>query len=134
MSFEWNKYLDLAKKLSLAVTDEASLRSAVSRSYYCAFNIALGRAKANSYRSPDDGSSHDLLWDLYGRNDDKKCKQLAVLGPRMKRRRVKADYRSTYEKLSDETLDAIADAEECIALIASLSNELPKDLPRHFSF
>jgi uncharacterized protein (UPF0332 family) len=134
MSFDWNNYLELAKTLSVAVADEASLRSAVSRAYYCAFNLAMARAAANSYRSPDDGSSHDLLWALYGRNNDAACKQLALVGPRMKRRRVKADYRADYHRLAEEVKDAIADAEQCAALIASLPKGLPVDLPRTFSF
>src|ERR1035441_1392228 len=129
MSFQWNDYLDLAKKLAAAAGDHASLRSAVSRAYYCAFNIALSRAKANEYRTPQDGSggSHDLLWELYGRNDNRTCAQLAVLGQRMKRRRVKADYRLTFDKLEDEVQLAIIDAEDCLRLLSSLPTELPKD-------
>ena len=134
MSFDWTRYLDLARALSAAVTDEASLRSAVSRSYYCAFNLAMMRAADNSYRSPNDGSSHDLLWELYGRNDDPACKKLALVGPRMKRRRVKADYKPDYRRLTEEVKDAIADAEECVALIAHLPKQLPADLPRTYSF
>jgi hypothetical protein len=134
MNFDWNNYLTLAKTLSAAVNDEASLRSAVSRSYYCAFNLALSRAKANNYRPPDDGSSHDLLWDLYGRNNDTGCKRVALFGARMKRRRVKADYREHFDKLSAEVQDAIADAEECVAIISNLHKQLPQDIPRRFSF
>jgi hypothetical protein len=136
MSFDWNKYLALARTLSAATTDDASLRSAVSRSYYCAFNLAMARAKANSYRTPDDGSgsSHDHLWELYGRNNNVGCTRLAAIGQRMKRRRVKADYRPNFDKLSDEVQDAIADAEECVAIISSLARELPEDVPRRFSY
>jgi len=134
MSFNWKSYLELAKSLSAAVADEASLRSAVSRSYYCAFNLAMARAIANSYRSPNDGSSHDLLWELFGRNNNAACKKLAAVGPRMKRRRVKADYRAEYHRLSEEVKDAINDAEECVALIGSLPAHLPADIPRTYSF
>jgi uncharacterized protein (UPF0332 family) len=136
MSFDWNKYLALARTLSAATTDDASLRSAVSKSYYCAFNLAMSRALANSYRTPDDGSgsSHDHLWDLYGRNNNANCTRLAAIGQRMKRRRVKADYRANYDKLPEEVKDAIADAEECAAIISSLARELPVDVPRRYSF
>jgi hypothetical protein len=136
MTFDWKQYLALAKTLSAATTDEASLRSAVSRSYYCAFNLAMSRAKANSYRTPDDGSgsSHDHLWELYGRNNNTNCTKLAAIGQRMKRRRVKADYRTHFDKLADEVKDAIADAEECVAIISGLAGELPVDVPRRYSF
>jgi len=133
MSFDWIKYLELAKVLSAAINDEASLRSAVSRSYYCAYNLAMSRATANSYRLPDDGNSHDNLWALYARNTDVGCKKLSLVGPRLKRRRVKADYRSDYYRLSEEVKDAIAEAEECVALINSLPKNLPIDLPRTFT-
>lgn len=136
MTFDWNQYLILAKTLSAASTDDASLRSAVSRSYYCAFNLALLRAQSNSYRTPDDGTggSHDHLWDLYGRNDNQNCKRIAVIGQRMKRRRVKADYRAQFDKLADGVKDAISDAEECVMIMAGLPRELPEAVPRRYSF
>jgi hypothetical protein len=136
MTFDWNQYLVLAKTLAASTNDDASLRSAVSRSYYCAFNLAMSRAKANSYRTPDDGSgsSHDHLWELYGRSDNANCTKLAAIGQRMKRRRVKADYRAHFDKLADEVKDAIADAEECVTIMSGLARELPVDVPRRYSF
>src|SRR5665213_437930 len=117
MPFDWNQYLTLAKTLSGTVTDEASMRSAVSRSYYSAFSLARERAELNGYRDKSDqmGSSHKHLWDLYGRNTNADCKRLAFLGPRMKGRRVKADYKAEYPRLTDDVRFAIQDAEECIA-------------------
>jgi hypothetical protein len=136
MSFDWAKYLDLARSLSTAASDEASLRSAVSRSCYCAFNLAMSRAAANSYRTSDDGTggSHDQLWEMYGRNDDQDCKRLALLGQRMKRRRVKADYRASFEKLPDEVKSTIADAEACVAILSGLPAGLPKAVSRRWSY
>jgi hypothetical protein len=136
MAFDWHSYLALAKTLAAATTDEASLRSAVSRSYYSAFNLARLRAEANGYRNKFDatGSSHDLLWELYSRNTHAGCVRLSVLGPRMKRRRVKADYRPYFHKLPEELKDAIEDADECVALLSSLPEEFPIDQPRSWSF
>lgn len=136
MSFDWITYLDLAKSLSKA-TDEASLRSAISRSYYSAFNLVTSRAAANGYRPKSDelGGSHELLWALCQRNEDNEsCKRLAILGPRMKNRRVKADYRDFVTRLPEETLSAIEDADECINLLSALPKEYPKDVPRKYSF
>ena len=135
MSFDWNQYLELAKKLAVETSDDASLRSAISRSYYCVFNIARARAEANSFRVKDDAGSHEQIWSLYGRNDsDPGCLKLATIGPRLKRRRVKADYRPFVFKLDQEVADAIADAEEIISTLAELAKELPKDVPRSFSY
>lgn len=135
MAFDWSQYLELAKNLSNK-TDEASLRTAVSRSYYCAYNLALDRAKLNQYRPPADnmGGIHEQLWNLYGRNDtDHDCKYLALWGPRMKRRRVKADYHLNYPNIQQEAKDAIKDAEQCLAKLAALRQGLPKDIPRSWS-
>jgi uncharacterized protein (UPF0332 family) len=136
MAFDWHSYLALAKTLAAATTDEASLRSAVSRSYYSAFNLAKMRAEANGYRNKFDavGSSHDLLWELYSRNNHAGCLRLSILGPRMKRRRVKADYRDHFNQLPEELKDAIEDADECVTILSSLPKEFPANVPRIFSY
>lgn len=134
MSFDWSKYLELAKKLAAEKGDEASLRSAVSRAYYCVFNLAMMRAKSNDFRPKDDAGSHDQLWTLYGRNTDVQCPKISNIGARLKRRRVKADYYSNINKLQDEVADALSDADECIAMIAALPKELPLDVPRSWSW
>lgn len=134
MSFDWNHYLVLAKKLA-EESEAAALRSAVSRSYYCVFNLAMIKAKSNDYRTKDDASSHDQLWSLYERNtENDACRRLSLLGARMKRRRVNADYRTLYSNLKGEAEDAIEDAEECLKLLDGLPKDFPKDVPRRFSF
>jgi uncharacterized protein (UPF0332 family) len=137
MQFDWNQYLTLANKLALSSGDEASLRSAISRAYYCAFNLALAKAKINGYRPKSDetGGTHELLWQLYGRNNtDGICKQLALLGPRMKFRRVRADYHDEIRRLRDEVTDALLDAQKCVTLLAELPQDLPADVPRTYFF
>ena len=134
MTFDWNKYLELAKRLAAETGDDAAMRSAVSRSYYCVFNLAMIRAKTNEYRTKDDASSHDQLWTLYGRNTDASCAKVSVIGQRMKRRRVKADYQSNFDQLKEAAADAVSDAEECVAILSSLQRDLPKDVPRAWSF
>src|ERR1700685_3938186 len=107
MSFDWSNYLELAKKLAAEKGDEASLRSAVSRAYYCVFNLAMTKAKSNDFRTKDDAGSHDQLWTLYGRNTEQQCLKISNIGARMKRRRVKADYYSYVTKLEEEVEDAL---------------------------
>jgi hypothetical protein len=136
MGFDWSQYLVLAKQLSSA-TDDASLRSAVSRSYYCAFNLAVERAERNGYRRTQDnlGGDHEKLWALYARNStSQECSELALLGPRMKQRRVRADYRANFDRLADGVKDAIEDAEKCVNLLSSLPSNMPIDAPRTWSF
>jgi hypothetical protein len=136
MGFDWSQYLTLAKQLATA-TEEASLRSAISRSYYCAFNLAKARAEQNGYRDPQDNlaGGHENLWGLYSRNGaSKACSDLAVLGPRMKHRRVRADYRPNFHRLKDGAKDAIEDAEKCVELLSSLPADMPKDIGRTWSY
>lgn len=136
MPFDWNDYLRLAKKLIAAQdADDAALRSAVSRAYYCVFNLAMYRARLASYRPKDDASSHDQLWSLYQRNvESDACKEVYLFGSRLKRRRVNADYRTVYTSLRAEAEGAVEDAEACIKLLSELSQEFPKDVPRQYSF
>ena len=137
MAFDWRSYLTLAKTLAAATNDEASWRSAVSRSYYSAFNLAMLRATANGYKNKSDetGNSHKLLWELYSRNtDNAECRRLSLLGPRMKRRRVKADYDSHVNRLPDELKDAIEDADECVIILSSLPREFPINISRTWSY
>jgi uncharacterized protein (UPF0332 family) len=132
MPFDWKEFLVLARALSKN-PDEASLRSAVSRAYYCAFNIAMARAEENGYRPKGDatGGMHDLLWQLYGRNQDVICQEISLLGPRMKWRRVKADYKPIFSnRPSEEAQYAIDDADKCLNLLSRLVANLPDDVPR----
>jgi uncharacterized protein (UPF0332 family) len=134
--FDWKQFLVLAQTLSNN-TDEASLRSSVSRAYYSAFNTALRRAESHGYVSKSDqlGGMHDNLWDLYANNKDITCENIAKIGQRMKRRRVSADYRSFFSnRPSQEALDTIRDATDCLQLIAQLASGLPADVPRRRSF
>jgi hypothetical protein len=106
MAFKWAEYLKLADQLSRQ-TDEASQRTAISRAYYFVFHIARQRAVKNLYRQPEDGTSHDNLWLLYKRNSSTRCKQVATLGKRLKKKRVQADYELYYarERGSGRSLD-----------------------------
>jgi len=42
MPFDWNKFLSLAQQLATS-SDEACKRTAISRAYYCVFNLAFAR-------------------------------------------------------------------------------------------
>src|SRR5580693_3490975 len=89
-AFDWSKYLDLAMELQTR-TDEASLRTAISRAYYFVYNTALSRPAVREYRLDVTRPAHEELWSLYERNGGE-CKNLADTAKRLKIRRVKADY------------------------------------------
>lgn len=63
MSFPWSHYLDLAKALAGQETNgvasqEARLRSAISRAYYAVFCTARNRAHAEGRRFAPPANPH----------------------------------------------------------------------------
>jgi uncharacterized protein (UPF0332 family) len=97
-SFDWSDYYKLAVRLSKD-TEEASLRTAISRSYYYVFHLALTRAENNGYVPTRQGGSHRELWILYMSSRVPECRALAVIGLRMKDWRVTADYKANFPQL-----------------------------------
>ncbi len=112
MPFDWNEYLTLAQFLATRL-DEASKRSAISRAYYFAFNIAFARAETTAGRRLPWENYHSWCWDKYKNTRDPSCSQLGIDGDRMKRRRVKADYKAAdIPRLDDEVRRMLAEAEQ----------------------
>jgi len=125
MPFDWNNYLTLAEDLATR-TDEASKRTAISRAYYCVFNLAYARAESSAGHKPDRESYHNWCWNKYKNTPDKLCKQLGVNGDRMKSRRVNADYKPTDNpRLDDEVQRMLEDARQFVRELASLQPTYP---------
>jgi uncharacterized protein (UPF0332 family) len=85
--FDWQEYLILAKALA-SKSDPASLRSAVSRAYYFAYNRAVSLAlKKNLPRDPKLGL-HAGMWEAF------RTVSYEVFsdGNRLRRARNDADY------------------------------------------
>ena len=130
MNFEWQDYLLLAKQLrgdsfanDLSI---AKMRSAISRAYYAAYNLAyfhISKYCHIDYRSEQiknirkslEIGDHDLTSKLMQTSDSD---QMRLLGSRLftlKGKRLKADYYSNpIEKINRETRDAIMIAEMII--------------------
>jgi len=125
MPFDWNEYLALARKLA-AAGDEASKRSAISRAYYFVFNVAFARAEATAGGYPGGESFHKWCWDKYEKTPDANCRRLGIDGTRMKRRRVKADYKATdIPRLDDEVRRMLAEAQQFRASLDALNPRYP---------
>lgn len=106
---DWFDYFELAQEW--ADGNEAHKRSAVSRAYYAMFCTARN-IMGDRYIPPQNGSDHSHLWDLYKQDED--LKPIGVLGTRLKRYRVRADYDNLIVDvdLSDLVEYAMMDAEE----------------------
>jgi len=64
MSFDWTGYLDVAHARAdgrRVENNEAALRTAIGRSYYAAYNVAVEYCKAKGYRFPRRQNSHETV-------------------------------------------------------------------------
>jgi uncharacterized protein (UPF0332 family) len=126
MPFDWNDFLTLAEELATKL-DDASKRTAISRAYYCVFNLASARAESKVGPRPKDVPSHQWCWDQYISTPDLTCRQLGNTGERMKRMRHKADYRATdIFRLDDEVRRVLQEAHELLAGLAALKPQYPR--------
>jgi len=127
MPFDWNDFLTLADELATRF-DEASKRTAISRAYYCVFNLASARAESNVGPRPKGTlTSHQWCWNQYKQTVDPTCQRLGNTGERMKRMRGNVDYRATdIFRLDDEVQRVLQEAHELLAGLAALDPQYPR--------
>jgi len=125
MAFDWNDFLTLASVLA-PQRNEASKRTAISRAYYCVFNLAYVRAESKVGRRPQGERSHSWCWEQYQRTPDVTCAQLGIAGDRLKRMRTRADYNSLpIPRLDDQVERVLKDARKFLGDLASLDARYP---------
>jgi len=122
--FDWSEYLRLADELG-GRTDEASLRSAISRAYYYVYHLALSRAEANAYKPLPGEGKHIQLWRVFSGSPEPDCQRLAVIAGRLKEKRERADYENYFIRIADEVPVVLTDARD----FANLLNRLPARHP-----
>jgi uncharacterized protein (UPF0332 family) len=123
-TFNWSQYFRLAGELG-STTDEAYLRSALSRAYYYVYHMALKRAEANSYKPLPNEGTHSQLWRLFGSSPEPDCQRLAAIALRLKEKRERADYESHYARVADDVPAVLAEAQQFVAML----NRLPARHP-----
>lgn len=128
MPFDWNNFLVLAEDLARK-DDEASKRSAISRAYYFVFHLAFARAESTAGPFREGEPSHQSCWNRYANTyvitHDRMCNQIWLVGDRMKRRRVKADYKDEIHRLDDEVTLTLEEARRFPTDLASLNSKYP---------
>lgn len=124
MAFDWRGYKTLALSLS-RTTDEASMRTAISRAYYFVYHLALARAETNHYKPKTRDSVHKQLWDHYEKSLNPKCIELAVTGRRMKRLRSNADYDDDFPRVNDAVTSILSDCQQCESKLTALPAGVP---------
>lgn len=123
-SFDWSHYFKIAKELA-SRSDEAAIRSAMSRAYYYIYHLALERAQSNGFAAVPGESSHKQLWRIYSASSEPSCQQLAQIADRLKEKRERADYRSTYARIADDIPDMLADAQDFATRLQQLHQRHP---------
>lgn len=96
MSFDWPDYLTLARALGgaadAAPSEEARLRSALSRAYYAAYGSARAVARASGYTPQRFETSHQGLIRYYQGRPERLWKSIGMNLERMQKNRERADY------------------------------------------
>jgi uncharacterized protein (UPF0332 family) len=127
--FNWSKYLDLAKELGSSNSEEsneAKLRSSISRAYYAAFckaRIYLRDIEKDPRLQPQnypnkDFNVHQYVIDNLKSRKKKEEKELVKIGEylfRLRQQRNKADYDDFVSSLPSSVKQAISSAELAIS-------------------
>lgn len=121
--FGWSDYLNLAVELG-ARTDEASLRSAISRAYYYVYHLALERAQANGFKFVS-GGTHTQLRRVFSESPEPDCMKLGTIAGRLKRQRERADYDNVFVRVNEEIPGALADVQDFATLLTRLPARHP---------
>ena len=111
-AFDWSQYLVLARDLGTR-SDEAALRSAISRAYYAAYHHAkmYCARKRIQIISSGGNSDHYDLWETFGRKAGITFAKVHASGDRLKRKRVNADYDAEISGLASVVVGAIKDSD-----------------------
>jgi hypothetical protein len=125
MPLHWDNFLTPAEDPAKR-QDDASRRTAISRAYYCVFNLAFDRAMSTECQYPGEEGRHQWCWRQYSQSEDRSCVKLGADGDRMKRLRVKVDYEAAdIPRLEEKTLQMLTDAQQFLAALASLNPRYP---------
>jgi len=108
MPFDWKQYLSFADELSKR-SEEAALRSAVSRAYYAAFCTARNHLRVKGEQIPDSEQTHKVVWESFQRRG-KTYAAVYQNGVRLRSRRRQADYEDEIKDLSNLVTEALRDA------------------------
>jgi uncharacterized protein (UPF0332 family) len=117
--FDWADYLTLAQELATRSSDEAALRSAISRAYYAAFCEARNTLRQDGVNT-DNLRSHWSLWAKYRDDPDPIRQIIGEDGNRVRGYRTQADYLDEFPDLSVAAQDTIFVVERMLESLGDL--------------
>src|SRR5581483_8948418 len=106
--------------LAASASDEAALRSAVSRAYYAAFGMASIRMRIDGKHVPAGGDAHQVLWNYFESSSDRFRRKIGADGRRLRWRRNQADYDAAAKISSNEVTDSIRSADAVLRFLNML--------------
>ena len=127
MKFDWSEYFNLAKELA-ETSEEAELRSAVSRAYYSAFCLArnylrdIEQDPRLSRNKTYDINVHEYVAKEFIHHQPKSQTRIEIGNDlnRLRPRRNNADYEDTMFNLPTQATTALKLADNIIALLSKL--------------
>lgn len=129
--FDWHDYLEFAQRLHRDSLRGAELRSAISRSYYAAFNITRDYLEQRCGITIDDkaGSVHRQVWGHCQKAKDRRLNKVFFKGIDLCDRRGKADYRASFNCSADEVSISLGLASKIIEKIEELEESTRSAAP-----
>ncbi|MDQ2946921.1 MAG: hypothetical protein M3Y27_13425 [Acidobacteriota bacterium] len=82
--------------------------------------MALTRAESNAYKALPGEGTHTQLWRLFSRSPQPGSRKLAVIALRLKEKRERADYETSFVRVAEEVPTLLADAQEFAVLLNML--------------
>ena len=126
MTFDWSNYLHLAEELvrnkpPLLPSEEACMRTAISRSYYSAFCTARNHARdQESFRPSRAGEDHGRVIRHFRGAPDHKRRKIGTDLDRLRIDRGRADYDDNVPRLDRLTQMSLSQAKEVLRKIKQL--------------
>jgi len=114
MTFNWEGYVSLAEDLASS-TDEARLRSCISRAYYGVFCIARNAKGYKDYKSKKGESIHWTVIQSYKTSSQIKEQDIGRILDKLRRSRNDADYKEDKPINSGLAQRAIHSAKQILA-------------------
>jgi uncharacterized protein (UPF0332 family) len=128
MKFDWSEYFNLAKELA-ETSEEAKLRSAVSRAYYSAFCLARNylrdipqKPRLSRNKTYDINPHQDVAENFI--HHQSKSQTMIEIGQdlsRLRKMRNKADYQDTMFNLQREARNSLVLAQNIILALSNLT-------------
>ncbi len=125
MSFDWSQYFNLAKELGgepgIPATEEARLRSAISRAYYAVFIQARNYMLFHdNHIIPANVNPHGYVQVQFVTSSNRLRREIGKRLYSLRQARNRADYADNFNNLITTTRKSLRAAEEILTYLSRL--------------